>query len=367
MTVFDAIDQPTLLLNSAAAKRNIRRMAQKAREQGVRFRPHFKTHQSAQIGEWFRAEGVEAITVSSVEMAEYFADAGWTDILIAFSANWHQTARMNRLAQRVRLGLLVESLETAQTLAGQLSAAADAWIKVDVGAARTGVPWQDAAQVGQIAAQLRNAGGALRLRGLLTHAGHTYAASGMDAVRVYHEGVTHLAAVRDALAAQGLGGLALSVGDTPGCTLSPDLGAVDEIRPGNFVFFDAKQMSAGVCPPQEVAAALACPVVAVHPLRGQVVVYGGAIHLSKDSFPLNGRAVYGLPALPQGDGWGEPLAGGFVASLSQEHGVVTLAAEDLARVRVGDWLCILPAHSCLTVHAMRRYLTLDGEWISTCN
>lgn len=367
MTVFDTIDQPTLLLDSARARANIRHMAQKAREQGVRFRPHFKTHQSARIGEWFRAEGVEAITVSSVEMAEYFADAGWTDILIAFSANWHQTARMNRLAQRVRLGVLIESQETAQYLAGRISAGVDAWIKVDVGAARTGVPWQNTAQVATIAATLRAAGGALRLRGLLTHAGHTYAVSGMDAARVYREGVDHLAAVRDALAAQGIGGLAISVGDTPGCTLSPDLGGVDEIRPGNFVFYDAKQMSAGVCAPQDVAVALACPVVAVHPQRSQMVVYGGAIHLSKDSFPLNGRAVYGLPALPQGNGWGEPLAGGFVASLSQEHGVVTLAAEDLARVHVGDWLCILPAHSCLTVHAMRKYLTLDGEWISTCN
>lgn len=367
MSIFDQLDQPTLLLDSARAKQNIERMARKAREQGVRFRPHFKTHQSAVIGEWFRAEGVEAITVSSVEMAEYFADAGWTDILIAFSANRHQARRMDALARRVRLGVLLESLETAQALAGSLTAPVDAWIKVDVGAGRTGLLCQDEAPIAQLAGWLQAQGGPLRLRGLLTHAGHTYAAAGADAVRVYRDGVDHLLRVRDALAGQGLDGLQVSVGDTPGCTLSPDLGAVDEIRPGNFVFFDAKQMSAGVCPPQDVAVALACPVVAVHPARSQVVVYGGAIHLSKDSFMLNGRAVYGLPALPQGSGWGEPLAGGFVASLSQEHGIVTLPAQDLARVRVGDWLCILPAHSCLTVHAMRRYCTLDGEWIKTCN
>ena len=41
------IETPTLLLNEAIARRNIERMANKARQNGVRFRPHFKTHQSA--------------------------------------------------------------------------------------------------------------------------------------------------------------------------------------------------------------------------------------------------------------------------------------------------------------------------------
>ena len=34
------------------------------------FRPHFKTHQSAEIGSWFRDFGVTRITVSSRESAD---------------------------------------------------------------------------------------------------------------------------------------------------------------------------------------------------------------------------------------------------------------------------------------------------------
>ena len=30
---------------------------------------------------------------------------------------------------------------------------------------------------------------------------------------------------------------------------------------------------------------------------------------------------------------------------------------------IGGLVCILPAHSCLTVACMRRYVTLDGEMI----
>jgi D-serine deaminase-like pyridoxal phosphate-dependent protein len=57
MDPFADIVKPTLVLDEAAAMLNIHRMAGKARQQKIRFRPHFKTHQSAEIGEWFRQVG----------------------------------------------------------------------------------------------------------------------------------------------------------------------------------------------------------------------------------------------------------------------------------------------------------------------
>jgi len=67
------IKRPTLFINKAIAKANIKAMAQKAKINNLSFEPHFKTHQSKEVGEWFREEGVTAITVSSVAMAIYFA------------------------------------------------------------------------------------------------------------------------------------------------------------------------------------------------------------------------------------------------------------------------------------------------------
>ena len=43
MDPFIEITKPTLLLNSERARRNIQWMAARAREQGIHFRPHFKT------------------------------------------------------------------------------------------------------------------------------------------------------------------------------------------------------------------------------------------------------------------------------------------------------------------------------------
>ena len=171
--------------------------------------------------------------------------------------------------------------------------------------------------------------------------------------------------IRNQLESRGAGPLLVSIGDTPGCSVVDGFKPADEIRPGNFAFYDTQQVQIGVCGWEDIAVALACPVVALHPERGEAVIYGGAIHLSKDYFELDGVRQYGLVSLAEGNHWGAPLVGGYVARLSQEHGILHLQPADLARIHVGDLVCVLPAHSCLTVQAMGRYLTLAGEWVRT--
>ncbi|HEY9089028.1 MAG TPA: alanine racemase [Anaerolineaceae bacterium] len=367
MDLYDRICKPTLLLNEAAARRNIARMAEKARAAGVEFRPHFKTHQSAAIGEWFRPLGVTRITASSLEMAEYFAGAGWNDITVAFPANLREIDTINRLAGRIRLGLLVESAAAVDYLAARVQSPAQVWIKVNAGANRTGLGWSDPQAVVDLAQRIAARDGNLRFAGLLTHAGNTYSATGAERVAVvYHESVARMDALRRRVAESGLP-CALSVGDTPGTTLVPDLGPVDEIRPGNFVFYDSHQYLRQVCRAEDVAVAVACPVVAHHPERGEIVVYGGAVHLSKDFVQDGDRRVYGLVALPTADGWSEPLPGAYVRSLSQEHGILAVPVADFERFPIGSLAIILPAHSCLTVQVMRKYMTLTGQEIDTLN
>lgn len=359
--MFDRIEKPTLLVDRSKTEENIRRMAEKAREMGLRFRPHFKTHQSKVIGEWFSKYGVDCITVSSVEMAEYFAGAGWTDILIAFPINLRQIEPIEKLARKVRLGLLVESEISAKFVAEKLKSKADIWIEIDTGAHRSGVSWDDYEMLYKIAAPIL-AAPRLHLTGLLTHAGHTYNAGGREEIcQVFKRSVTTINQSRAAIGNRLGTHLDVSVGDTPGCALCNIFSPVDEIRPGNFVFFDAEQFSWGVCLAEKIAVSLACPVVAVHPERNEIIIYGGAIHLSKDFFEEKGIRKYGLVSLQEGSGWSVPLAETYVASLSQEHGVIRTTPGLCKVVKPGDLIFILPAHSCLTVQAMRKYLTLDGE------
>lgn len=356
------IEKPTLLLDRQRAERNISRMVAKAYRNRVRLRPHFKTHQSAIIGEWFRAQGITDITVSSVDMARYFARHGWDDITIAFPVNWREIEKINQLAKTIRLHLLVESVETVEFLKVNLHHPALLWLKIDTGYGRTGIDWQAQEQIKQVADKIA-AAPHLTFAGLLTHAGHAYGPTTQaHATAIYQETISRMHHIKDALAYPGL---LISIGDTPTCTLVEDLSGTDEIRPGNFIFYDYMQVQNGVCSVEDVAVALACPVIARHPERQELLMYGGAVHLSKEYLPLpDGRPHFGAITLLSDEGWSKSVPSAFVTRLSQEHGIVTAPLEFIQQVQVGDVLLVLPVHSCLTANLRQSYLTLDGDIIS---
>jgi D-serine deaminase-like pyridoxal phosphate-dependent protein len=106
---------------------------------------------------------------------------------------------------------------------------------------------------------------------------------------------------------------------------------------------------------------VACPVVAKHPERRQLVIYGGAIHLSKETITVGGLSIFGSVARLEAGGWSPRLANAYVSGLSQEHGLVTADDKTITHINIGDVLAILPVHSCLAVSALRRYQTLSGE------
>ncbi len=359
--MFEDVIRPTAILNETVARRNIATMAAKVEKSGVRFRSHVKTHQSAAVGEWMRQAGVTAITVSSVQMAAYFAAHGWSDITIAFPVNLREIDAINKLAADINLGLLVEAIPAVDFLADRLVAPVQVWLKLDTGYHRTGINWNDGEALLQVAGTIRGAPN-MTLRGLLTHAGHSYAARSAEQIRaMYHENVQRMTVGRDTLIQAGFDGLELSYGDTPCNAVVEDFSAVDEIRPGTYVFFDMMQVQIGACEVDDIAVAVACPVVAKHPAENKIVVYGGGSHLSKDRLVLDdGTISFGSVALPTDEGWTAPLPDCNVTSISQEHGIIQASDDLLAQVDVGDLVMILPVHICMTVDCLKVYRTLSG-------
>ncbi len=360
------ITEPTLLLDSNRAQANIAAMAAKAKQSGVLLRPHFKTHQSAEIGQWFVAEGFTCATVSSLAMAEYFADAGWDDLTIAILVNPRQIPRIGRLAQRIKLHLLVDSVGVVSALANAGGASVTSvWLKIDTGYGRTGLGWKDTESILAVVRCIAETG-CLEFAGLLTHAGHSYQATSTSELHsIYQQTAERLQAAQSDLTAAGLPGGALSLGDTPTCTVTTDFSAVDEIRPGNFVFYDLMQLAIGCCDAEQLAVAVACPVIGKYPEREQLVLHGGAVQLGKESLPgKNNSTVFGyLTDLREGS-FGPPQLEHPIVSLSQEHGVVNAGPQLLADTRIGDLLLVYPVHSCLTCGLFDRYLTLAGESVS---
>ena len=360
----DNITKPTLLLDKNRCLANIQMLSQKAKKSGIRFRPHFKTHQSATIGKWFDSFGVTAITVSSLDMAIYFAANGWKDITLAFPVNIREINRINDLASRIKLNLLVESLEVVNFLEMHLRSPVDVWIKVDVGYHRTGIPWDDQQRLKSVARRI-NQCQKLRFAGILTHAGNTYHAKSRDEINsIFIETKQRMQASADLLRRFGNSHLQISVGDTPCCSIAESFEGVDEVRPGNFVFYDVMQLHLGSCNEDQIALALACPVVAKHEQRKEMVVHGGAIHLSKEVLVgENGQKIFGYAVELTETGWSRIDKSCFVSSISQEHGIVRTNNEFFRKTKIGDLIAILPVHSCLTVNLMKKMITLEGEEI----
>jgi D-serine deaminase-like pyridoxal phosphate-dependent protein len=212
----------------------------------------------------------------------------------------------------------------------------------------------------------------LTVRGFLSHSGHSYgyaARSGHTLDELYAETVRDLQSLRDGLAAAGYPGLLISLGDTPMSSVVANLQGIDEMRPGNFIFYDWMQYVFGSCTQEEIAVAMAAPVVANYPERNEVIIYGGAVHLGKELLPrADGTADYGHIARLIDGGWGNAFEDVWLRSLSQEHGIIRgtpeAYARDLAVLKPGDLVAVLPIHSCLTADLLKEYLTLDGRRIS---
>lgn len=361
---FPFVTRPSLIIDPEKAMNNLRDMTAKAVQQGLELRPHFKTHQSGEIGEWFRKESVKSITVSSVKMGHYFSDAGWSDICVALPANPREADSINALARKTSLSLIADNPLSLSLLEENLDHPISIWIETDTGDGRSGVNWDDGFALVEMAKRLKNSK-KLSFKGLIAHAGNSYASRGQDEIlKVHEEAMSRLTHAKKTLNKAGYPVIECSYGDTPTCSISTHFEGLTELRPGNFIFYDCMQQQISACTFDQIAVALAAPVISVRPNKGQIIVHGGAVHLSKDSLLVGGERIYGRLAIAQKGKWGQPREDLKLSKLSQEHGIIHGSQEVVAQFKPGDVLMILPVHSCLTANLMTDYYLPDGSTLT---
>lgn len=357
------IIRPTLIVDKEICLQNIGRMAQKAAENRLRFRPHFKTHQSLEVGKWFKSFGVESITVSSVRMAEYFAMDGWKDITLAFPLNIREIHLINRLAANCNFNVVVENREATEALSKQVTSPAGVYIKIDTGYHRTGILSSRTSTIDAVIRQI-SSNPLTTFKGFLSHTGHTYQAKSTNEIFSRHfDALLKLKSLKNRYK-KDFPSVEISLGDTPSCSICTNFDGVDEIRPGNFIFYDLMQYSLGVCKLEDIAVRMVCPVVARHLSRNEIVIYGGAIHFSKDSIlNVDGKRMFGRIIINKKGKKRLLDTKNYLAKLSQEHGILKVTPAEFKSFNIGDLVEILPVHSCLTADAMGFYQTTEGELI----
>lgn len=349
--------KPTLFLESSIAKSNIRKMANLCQKHQMEFRPHFKTHQSAEIGEWFKEEGIFKCTVSSIGMAQYFADAGWKDICVAIPLNILEIEDAVKLAKRVQLSICVDHLDTLRALK-KVRQEIGIFIEIDTGYGRSGVHHKNLKLIEGLVSEMANSK-TLSFKGFLSHTGNSYHAQNpQQGVVLFEEARKKLVHLKQ-LFLQEYPQIILSMGDTPSSTHATDFSGIDEWRPGNFIFYDWMQYALKSCELEEIALKIKCPVIGIYPERKEVVIYGGGVHLSKEGMEYKGQEIYGWVINEDDKHQGFP-----VISLSQEHGTINANTEFIEKTKIGDFLEIIPIHSCMTADLNAAYQTETRAIIS---
>lgn len=353
------IIKPTLLVDTKVMLTNLDGMVSKSKANRLAFRPHFKTHQSRKIARLYRERGIDRITVSSVGMARYFAEDGWNDITIAFPTNVRERDAICQLHKSISLNLIADSEQTINIIDSWGLEGIGLFIEVDAGYHRTGADIQDVERLKELVKQVSSSK-SINWKGFLIHNGHTYKSRGKEQIISTHQASYELFETLNQYKEQ-YPEIIISVGDTPAFSTIKNFSGFDEMRPGNFIFYDLAQWQIGSCEFSDIALCMACPVVGIYPDREELVIYGGGVHFSKDRIHLDGKEVFGFPVGLNEHGWDVPDPTSYVSSLSQEHGIIKLPRHQLSQYNVGDLLGVVPVHSCLTAEAMKSFRSLEGE------
>lgn len=342
-----SLPTPCAIVDIDRVKRNADRMRDVAANNGVRLRPHVKTHKCIEIA--LIQTGGGPITVSTLAEARGFAANGFNDVTYAVPIERGKFAAAIELLQKgVKLNLLTDDADTVRELdilSGNAYVKPAVFLKIDCGTHRVGVePSSDEAlDIPRLISDAAN----LEFAGILTHAGHSYDVDSREAIlKVAHHERDVMTELASRLRSDSIDVPTVSIGSTPTMSLIDDLSGIDEIRPGNYIFYDAYQATLGSCAFEDTALTLLTAIIHKDASRNKLVVDAGAIALSKDRGPIGLDARSGYGHVLDLDGNETNLR---VTSLSQEHGEIHAEdASDIERFKVGTRVRILANHACLT-------------------
>lgn len=355
---------PALVVALDRVRRNAGRIASLSRRFDVELRPHVKTHKCAEIAR-LQTEGFTgALTVSTLAEARWFAERGFADITYAVPIEPGKFGQVIELARTCqRLALITDDLEIPRQLdeaARRAEITLPLFLKVDCGYHRCGIE-PHAPEALEIPRRINDAKN-LSFAGILTHAGHSYhCASQEEVLAIARDERDLMLAFASTLRGQGIEVPTISVGSTPTICAVDHLEGVSEIRPGNYIFFDAFQSTLGSCRLDDCALTVLASVVHRDHARRKVVIDAGAIALSKDrgAVDLDPSCGYGHVLDLEGNELNLR-----VDTVSQEHGQIRVEDEStFERLRVGSRVRVLANHSCLTAAQHTHYNVLEGDKI----
>ncbi|MGY5878595.1 MAG: alanine racemase [Candidatus Thorarchaeota archaeon] len=358
---------PILLIDYNKLEDNIKKMAAKAKNNGVTLRPHIKTHKCIEIGMMQLKHGAGGITVSTLDEAEIFAEAGFSDITYAVPMSSNKIKAALDIASKVNLRLLVDNHEIVSDLevsSEKRGMALEILLKVHCGYHRTGVDPRNPAS-NKLARKIANSRN-LTFKGILTHAGHSYDATSIKQIKeIALQEQTAMLDFSERLEKESsdLKPEVISIGSTPTIELTENfMEGITDIRPGSYVFHDYTQVVLGCCQISDCALSTYSKIIGKY--DEYLVTDAGATALSKDLGPTHLETKNSFGKIYSNYDNQELDTNLHFYALSQEHGKVKfMNPADAQKYKVNDSLRILPNHSCLTANLHNCYYIVKEDQV----
>jgi len=342
------LDTPCLLIDIDRTRANIMSWQSSVGANGVKLRPHVKTHKVPTIAHWQIDAGASGITVAKVGEAEVFAANGCNDIFIAYpiigTEKWQRAAN---LARSCTITVGIDSEIGARGLSSAAQAAGSVIrvrVEIDLGMKRSGIQPEQVEAFCKLVQTLPG----LELDGIFTFRSVFFAAAGgRSAAELGKEEGEIMLGIAEQLRSAGIPIREISLGSTPTAREAAQVAGVTEVRPGTYVFGDYMMAERGVIRYEDVALSILCTVVS-RPAPDLATIDGGSKTFCGDTNPAN-LNLKGYARAVDMDA--------YVERMSEEHGVVRLGPG--ADPKVGDKIAFYPIHVCTTVN-------LSDELVGVC-
>lgn len=332
----DALETPSLLLDLAACKRNLTRMAEYFKVRHAKLRPHFKNHKCVTLAKMQVAAGAVGMTCAKLGEAEILVENGILDVLIANQIVGDlKTKRLATLAKTARVGVAIDCLEQAVAIsqaALQARSQVHLFIEVDIGMGRCGVaPGKPALELARSIQKLSH----VVFGGLQAFEGHLVnvldrderAAKAVSAMKLALDTRTYLE--ENGIQVPGVTGCSSATYDSTGI-----LEGVDEIQAGTYATMDKQYHK--LVPEFEIALSVLVRVIS-RPSRNRSVIDIG----------IKGAGCeFGVPDIK---GYPDVVIPYF---LSEEHCVIQQSPD----WKVGQVLELIPTHACTTCNLHREMM-----------
>lgn len=349
-----AVQTPALLIYADKVAHNIAVTIRALGGDPNRWRPHVKTSKLGFVMHQLAEQGVVNVKCATTLELQTAAEAGATDILVAYPMMGANARRVRELAEQLpqcRLSALVENVAQIQAWVGSK---VGLFIDVNSGLDRTGLEQDHREELLKLAHAIEQAG--LVFRGLHVYDGHMSKYADLATREVMaHQNYDHLMELVTALNTAGIIVEEVVTAGTPAfpCAITykpfSDAPFIQRVSPGTVVYGDCT--STGQLPAEwgyELAALVVANVVS-QPTANRITCDAGHKAVSADA-GVPTCTVLGRPEL-QPD---KP---------SEEHLPINVPA-GVPAPAVGEYLYLVPRHVCPTVNNFDHALIIENGRIT---